>query len=192
MSEEKNELIHDEMSKLIIRTVEEMVTQNGAAGINVRKVLQKLNISNRVFYNRFHNIDEVLAIVYKSTIIKVRESTTSSFDPEKDFFEQVMDMVTNSLIASYDAKMRFNQYVFENDSRNSGNYEWWVDEIKKLISYAGSRELIKEVDADILSYSIWCFCRGFNADAVARNLPRDEAVRRFRYSFAFLLEGLKL
>lgn len=191
MSEEKNELIHDEMSKLIIRTVEEMVTQNGAAGINVRKVLQKLNISNRVFYNRFHNIDEVLAIVYKSTIIKVRESTTSSFDPEKDFFEQVMDMVTNSLIASYDAKMRFNQYVFENDSRNSGNYEWWVDEIKKLISYAGSRELIKEVDADILSYSIWCFCRGFNADAVARNLPRDEAVRRFRYSFAFLLEGLK-
>ena len=101
-------------------------------------------------------------------------------------------MVTNSLIASYDAKMRFNQYVFENDSRNSGNYEWWVDEIKKLISYAGSRELIKEVDADILSYSIWCFCRGFNADAVARNLPRDEAVRRFRYSFAFLLEGLKL
>lgn len=191
MSEEKNELIHDVMSKLIIRTVEEMVTQNGAAGINVRKVLQKLNISNRVFYNRFHNIDEVLAIVYKSTIIKVRESTTSSFDPEKDFFEQVMDMVTNSLIASYDAKMRFNQYVFENDSRNSGNYEWWVDEIKKLISYAGSRELIKEVDADILSYSIWCFCRGFNADAVARNLPRDEAVRRFRYSFAFLLEGLK-
>ena len=191
MSEEKNELIHDEMSKLIIRTVEEMVTQNGAAGINVRKVLQKLNISNRVFYNRFHNIDEVLAIVYKSTIIKVRESTTSSFDPEKDFFEQVMDMVTNSLIASYDAKMRFNQYVFENDSRNSGNYEWWVDEIKKLISYAGSRELIKEVDADILSYSIWCFCRGFNADAVARNLPRDEAVRRFRYSFSFLLEGLK-
>ena len=191
MSEEKNELIHDEMSKLIIRTVEEMVTQNGAAGINVRKVLQKLNISNRVFYNRFHNIDEVLAAVYKSTIMKVREGTTSSFDPEKDFFEQVTDMVTNSLIASYDAKMRFNQYVFENDSRNSGNYEWWVDEIKKLISYAVSRELIKEVDADILSYSIWCFCRGFNADAVARNLPRDEAVRRFRYSFSFLLEGLK-
>ena len=50
---------------------------------------------------------------------------------------------------------------------------------------------IKQVDSDVLSYSIWCFCRGYNADAVGRNIPKDEAVKNFRYSFGIILEGLK-
>ena len=65
------------------------------------------------------------------------------------------------------------------------------DEIKKLIDHAKKKGFIKDVDSWVLSYSIWCFCRGYNADAVARGLPRDEAIANFRYSFGYLLEGLK-
>ena len=50
---------------------------------------------------------------------------------------------------------------------------------------------VKQLDSKILSYSIWCFVRGYNADAVGRNLPREEAVEIFKYSFSFLLEGIK-
>ena len=50
---------------------------------------------------------------------------------------------------------------------------------------------IKEVDSEVLSYSLWCFCRGYNADAVGRNIPKDVAVKNFRYSFGIILEGLK-
>ena len=160
-----NELIRDAMSETIIQTVENMVMENGAHGITVRKVLAVLNISNRVFYNRFRNIEEVLEIVYKNTIIKVRESLTVTLDSEKDFFE--------------------------NDSHSQSNYTWWMSEIKKLIDFAKEKKFIKDVDSEVMSYAIWCFCRGYNADAVARNLPREEAVRRFRYSFSYLLEGLK-
>ena len=186
-----NELIRDAMSETIITTVENMVMENGAHGITVRKVLARLGISNRVFYNRFRNIEEVLEIVYKNTIIKVRESLTATLDSEKDFFENVMDIVIRTLLVSYDTKMQFNQYIFESDSHSQSNYTWWMSEIKKLIDYAKEKRFIKDVDSDVMSYAIWCFCRGYNADAVARNLPRDEAERRFRYSFAFLLEGLK-
>lgn len=186
-----NELIRDAMSETIVKAVETMVMENGAHGITVRMVLARLNISNRVFYNRFRNIEEVLDIVYKNTIIKVRESLTVTLDSEKDFFENVMDIVVSTLIASYDTKMQFNQYIFESDSHSKSNYTWWMSEIKKLIDYAKENKFIKDVDSDVMSYAIWCFCRGYNADAVARKLPRDEAVRRFRYSFSFLLEGMK-
>ena len=88
--------------------------------------------------------------------------------------------------------MKFNQYIFEEDSLGELNRTWWTGEIKKLIIYAKAHKLIKEVDEDTLAYSIWCFCRGYNADAVARGLPREKAIEDFKYSFSFLLDGLKL
>lgn len=191
MSNSSFELISDEMSKRIVETAESIVTSQGAHVLTVRKILTTLGITNRVFYNRFHNIDDVLNVVYKNTIMKIRATLTSQLDSEKDFFEQVIDLVEKSLVISYETKMQFNHYVFENDSVSDSNYEWWTSEIKKIIEYAMERNLIKVVDSEIMSYSIWCFCRGFNADAVGRNLPKEEAIKRFRYSFSFLLEGLK-
>lgn len=189
--EKKEELICDEMSQRIIETAEKIALENGVEGLNVRKILKTLGISNRVFYNRFKNISEVLDIVYEKTVLKIRESITAGVDPAKDFFEQVTEMVANTLMMSYDNKMNLNSYVFENDSVSRSNFEWWHKEIIKLIEYAKSEKLFKDVDSDAISYAIWCFCRGYNADAVSRNLPRDKAVENFKYSFGFLLEGLK-
>jgi AcrR family transcriptional regulator len=191
LNQEKEQLITDEMSDKIVGAAEKIVTQEGAGALNVRKILSALGITNRVFYNRFRNVDEVLEIVYKNTTMKIRKSIAGGIDSGKDFFEHVMDVVVGALIMSYENKMQFNQYVFENDSLNESNYEWWQGEIRKLIQYAKERDYIKDVDPQLLSYSIWCFCRGFNADAVARKLPREEAVKSFRYGFGFLLDGLK-
>lgn len=188
---DKVELICDEMSQKIIEAAEDIVTVSGADSLTVRKLLQTLDITNRVFYNRFRNIGDVLKIVYKNTVLKIRESVVADFSNETDFFERVTEMVIGTLISSYDKKMQFNSYVFENDSLSQSNYEWWTTEIKKLIVHAKAHGYIKDVDEDIMSYSIWCFCRGFNADAVGRKLPREDAVRQFRYSFGILLDGLK-
>lgn len=187
----KEELISDEMSEKIIETAEQIATKDGAHTVTVRKILSALGITNRVFYNRFHNINDVLEIIYKNTILKVREGVTTGCYDESNFFEHVMELLTNSLIISYEIRMKFNQYVFDYDSVSQSNYEWWMTEIKKLICYAKEHDLIKDVEPDTVSYAIWCFCRGYNADAVGRNLPREEAIRNFRYSFGFLLDGLK-
>lgn len=185
-------MIYDEMSEKIIETAQSLVMENGSDNLNVRMILRKMNITNRVFYNRFHNMNEVLAIVYKNITATLRQSLEEELDPKKDFFEQVMDMIEKSLLMSYDNKMQFNYYIFENDSQSDSNYGWWTGKIKKLIEYAKSNKLIKDVDSEALSYSIWCFCRGYNADAVGRKLPKEEAVAKFRYSFNVLLEGLKI
>ncbi len=192
MPEATASLIRDEMSQTIIDAVEEIAMEGGAATLTVRQILRKLDISNRVFYNRFQNIEQVLDIVYKNTIVKIRDAIQSPLNIEEDFFEYAKDVVSRSLLFSYEVKMKFNQYIFEEDSLGELNRSWWTDEIKKLIIFAKSHKLIKDVDEDILAYSIWCFCRGYNADAVARGLPKEKAVEDFKYSFAFLLEGLKL
>ena len=185
-------LIRDAMTEKIINEAQKIVTAEGADQLNVRRILSALGITNRVFYNRFHNVGEVLDTVYRVTVTKMQESVRTEIDPDRDFFEQVTDIVEHVLTTSYDVKKQFNHYIFENDSLNENTREWWVARIKELILYAKRRELIAEVDENILSYSIWCFCRGYNADAVGRNIPREEAVKRFQYSFGILLDGMKI
>jgi len=191
-STKTNDRIRDEMSDKIIETAEHLATTEGANTLTVRKILQTMDITNRVFYNRFHNIEEVLEIIYRNMVMKIRASVTpEQTDSAQDFFEHVIEVVTRSLIMSYENKMQFNQYVFENDSHSQSNYAWWHSEIKKLIDYAKEKKYIKDLDSDAMSYAIWCFCRGYNADAVGRNLPMEVAIENFRYSFGILLDGMR-
>lgn len=188
MNEKETGLIVDGMSEKIVSAAEKIAMSSGE--VTVRQILRELDITNRVFYNRFHNVEEVLEIVYKNTAVRVREHMEAEYDGKQDFFEYVVDMVANTLIASYDIKMKFNQHVFEYDSVTQSNYEWYMEKIKELFSYAKAQGIIKDIDADAMSYAIWCFCRGYNADAVMR-MPKEEAVQQFKYSFHILLEGLK-
>ena len=184
-------LISDEMSELIIETAEKIAMSEGAANVNVRAILRALGITNRVFYNRFHNIDEVLGIVYNNVSLKIRQSIIEKFDPEGDYFEQIINIVSNTIVMSYENKMNFYQYIFENDSVSGGNYRWWKGEIKKLIEFGKARGYLRDVDSDAMSYAVWCFIRGYNADALGRKLPREEALATFRYSFGILLDGMR-
>ena len=183
--------ICDEMSERIVSAAETIVTKEGTHKLTVRKILTRLGITNRVFYNRFRNIDEVLGVLYQQTVVKIRKRFAARTQGKADYFEYVTDLAVEALMLSYDTKMQFNHYMFENDSVNEANRAWWVQEIRKHIDEAIAKRYIKEVDSEALSYAIWCFCRGYNADAVGRRIPREKAEADFRYSFFFLLEGLK-
>lgn len=191
MKNEEPILINDETSELIIDTAERLAMQTGGEKLTVRMILKAMGgVSNRVFYNRFRNVDEVLITVYKRIALKMRESLTRNFDPSGDFFTQIIDVVATTLTMSYDIKMNLNRYVFDTDSVSNTNYEWWKTEISRLIELGKAEGHFREMDTEKMSYAIWCFIRGYNTDAISRGLPRDEAVENFRYSFRFLLEGM--
>ena len=192
MAVSQNGLIVDEMSNQIIAVAERMAMTNGAHTVNVRKILLELGITNRVFYNRFRNIDEVLGIVYERVSEQIRGDASWECDNQEEFFERVTDMVANTLIRSYDLKKQFNHYMFENDSRSQSNYEWWMSAIKQMFAYAKTKGFIRtDADIDVLSYSLWCFWRGYNADAVGRGIPKGEAIKNCKYSFGIILDGLR-
>ena len=192
MAVSQNGLIADEMSDRIIAVAERMAMSNGAHTVNVRKILVELGITNRVFYNRFRNIEEVLDIVYQRVSEQIRANVTWESDTPEEFFDRVTDMVADTLIRSYDLKKQFNHYMFENDSRSQSNYEWWMSAIKQMFAYAKGKGYVREdADVDVLSYSLWCFWRGYNADAVGRGIPKSEAVKKCKYSFGIILDGLR-
>ena len=61
-----------------------------------------------------------------------------------------------------------------------------------MLTYAKQKKYIRaDVDVDVMSYSLWCFWRGYNADAVVRGMPREEAIKGCQYSFGIMLDGLR-
>ncbi len=187
----KSDLIHDHMSEEIIKVTEKLAMNDGVKNVTVRRILTKIGVTNRVFYNRFHNIEEVLEIVYKRTIKKIHENIVSDFDPKTDFFNYVMDVAVKVLIMTYDFKNQFCQYMFELDSYSEHNRIWWTDKIKDIIKIAKESGQLKNIDSEMLSYTVWCFFRGYNADAVNRRLSKEEAVKRFKFGLNCLFDGIK-
>lgn len=188
----KQEMIHDEVSEEILACVDRLARQRSAEKITVRDVLKELGITNRVFYNRFHNMDEVLNLLYQKMIHQVRESLMIPWQEGTDFLAHVKRIAAQTLIVSYTCKENLSRFVFDTDSVSDENYRWWVQEIKKLIALGQQHGQIREdLDGEMLSYAVWCFIRGFNADAMARNLSREEALTRFDYGFSIFLEGIR-
>lgn len=190
--EERGQLIHDEMSGKIVEAASGMALERGAGEVTVRGIIRALGVTNRVFYNRFHNVEEVLALVYQDMALRMRQSILDRFDPEGDFFGQITDIAAGTLTLSYKLKLGMNQYVFIQDSVSTENYLWWRRRIRDFIELGKERGLVKPgIDSDAMSYAIWCFIRGYNTDALAREIPEDKALRDFRRSFNVLLDGMK-
>lgn len=187
----KDNLICDSVSDEIIDIAEKLVTANGVKNITVRKILTEMGVTNRVFYNRFHNLSEVLEIVYKRAVLKMRKSINSDYDIETDFYNYIMDVSIKVLVNTYDIKQEFSQYMFEFDSSSDSNKKWWTGQIKKIIDSAIASGYLKDVDSEMLSYTIWAFFRGYNADAVHRKLSKEDAVKQFKFGLNCLLDGIR-
>ncbi len=186
-------LIHDEMSGRIIEEATRLALREGAGEVSVRKIIRALGVTNRVFYNRFHNVEEVLSLVYQDMTVQMRQSILDHFDPEGDFFGQITEIAAETLRLSYRLKLGMNQYVFTQDSVSPENYLWWRERIREFIELGKKKGLARpNLDCGAMSYAIWCFIRGYNTDALARGIPEEEAVDGFRYSFGVLLDGMKV
>lgn len=184
-------LIKDSISEEIIDVAESIAIEDGTKSINVRRIISELGVTNRVFYNRFHNIEEVLDVVYQRSADNMHKSFSSDKDIKTDFFGYVTDIVINVLLNTYDIKNRFSQYTFELDSYSQANYIWWTDKIKAIILVGKETGQIKDIDSDMLSYTLWCFLRGFNADAVNRGLTKEDAISNLKFALNCLFEGIK-
>ena len=192
MGEKSSVAIRDSVSDRIIELTEDLVVKQGVKSISVSMLMKKLGMTNRVFYNRFHNIEEVLNIVYERVVIKMRDNINTGVNPQMSFYEYVEKLIVMCMEDTYDLKNQFSQYMFEHDSLSKNNYEWWIEKIKELINFGIENGYLKEgLNADDLSYFIWCFCRVGNLDAVMRNVSKEDAVRCLKAGFECFLEGAK-
>lgn len=188
--ESNKKLIKDEMSHKIVESAEKIIVEKGIEYLNVSRILRELNITNRVFYNRFNNIQDVLVEIHNKIIIQKRELISIEYDESIDFFEYGTNLATSFLELAYDLQEKFNFFIFGSDIFTNENYEWYLSKIKELLKIGRERDLLKDFDDEAMSYYIWCSCRGINTDIVTR-MGKDEAVKLFKSSFRYLLEGIK-
>ena len=149
------ELIQDALCEQIVSAAERLAQGKDPGKLTVRDILKEMGITNRVFYNRFHSIEEVLSILYARSVSAVRKSLSIPWDGTTGFEDHVRAVAVRTLELTYDSRGNLCRYVFA------------------------------------VSYSIWCFIRGFAADAIARKLPRETAVNQFAYGFGCFLKGLR-
>lgn len=184
--------IEDEITERIEDAAAAYVHENGVERLTVRKLLQILDVSNRVFYNRFQSLDELLESIYKKQVLEMRKALPDirEYD-DGDLFDLYLDVLTNVLRKTYDQKKQFSQYMFAHDALSEENRKWWIESISGILRAGIERDVVrKDLDVDAVSYAIWCFSRGFNADAVNR-MSQEEAVTLFRSSMSFFLDGIK-
>lgn len=112
---------------------------------------------------------------------------------KKDFNEiKTRAVAERTLILSYESRQHLSQFVFESDSSADTNYTWWRQEITKLIETGKQQNYLRQdLDGNAICYSIWCFIRGFNADAISRKLPMETALVLFRSGFGCFIDGAK-
>lgn len=191
MAYSKGVRLVDGISEKIISIATKIAYEYGVGHITVKRILSELGATNRVFYNRFRNINDVLIIVYERIMNQMRQCITNGYDGKKDYFEYMMDIALDVLCKTYENKLHFSQYMFEYDSYKDSNRNWWIEHMIPILEYGIEKGLLKKMDTRLLSYTIWCFCRGFNADAVGGGLSLEEAKASFKLGFGCLLEGMK-
>ena len=190
MADPQTGMICDGISDKIVDIAAEIAREEGAHRVNVRKIITRLGVTNRVFYNRFKNCDEVLRIVYSRAVEQTRDETVPDFPDRESFVRYCLDAAEQVMISTYDMKMQFSRYVFEHDSLTEDNRLWWKEHIIRCYGSARAKGFVKVADTDALCYAIWCFCRGYYADIAARGMQKEDAVRLFRFGFRCLLDGL--
>lgn len=183
--------IVDEISEQIISTAMGIAKNDGVSNITVTEILRRMEITNRVFYNRFQNIDEVLVALYKRIVSEMRECVMVKYDGKSDFYEYLVDITVSVLEKTYKTKLHFAGYMFEYDSYAENNREWWLEHIRQILDYGIEHGKFRKHDTTLMAYSVWCFCRGFNASAVGSGLSVSRAIEAFRLSFGCLIRGLK-
>lgn len=190
MAESNSAYIQDEISEQIIEAAAELAREDGAHQVNVRRIIGRLGVTNRVFYNRFKNCDEVLRIVYRRAVENMRIDIAPDYHDRESFVQYCLDAGTAVLMQTYDVKMQFSRYVFAHDSLTEANRLRWAALVKAFYRTARAQGYVRAVDADALSEAIWCFSRGYYADAAARGLSKEETERSFRQGFRFLIDGV--
>lgn len=186
--------IDDETTSKIIKVATEIVNERGVENLTVSAIIRELKVSNRVFYNRFCNINELLEVMYELSVMKMREVLENSkWDESEDYFDYYIRVLAEVLKMTYTHKKKFSHFMFEHDSMSESNRKWWVSKVKSIIDVAIEKKLVRDdINTENISYSIWCFCRGFNTDAVNRNIPLDEALKIYGETFSIFLRGLKI
>lgn len=179
------------MSKKIINIATRIAIEEGIGSLTVKRIVTELECTNRVFYNRFCNIDEVFHAIYDNVVGEIRECIQVEYDGVGSYYDYLLKMAVNVVKKSTDNKLHFSQHMFEYDLYSRQNRAWWIEHLKPIIRHGIEQNLLKRVDVDDLAFSVWCFCRGYSVAAIGSEMTAEQITESFKLGFKSFIDGLK-
>ncbi len=184
--------IVDNISEEIINKFTDMIYTKGVNNVTVKDILKEMDMTNRVFYNRFQNIEEVFSIVRQRLMDRTRKCIDEAkYDGKSDYCDYLTSIAISVIEQTYENKVYFSGYTYENDELNNSYRQWWIEKITELIRYGIDIGVFRDVNVNLMSYSVWCYCRSFNSCSVGDNLSTQDALLAFKMGFECLMRGLK-
>ena len=125
--------LEDETSKTIIATAAQIARREGMEELTVKRVLTELKVSNRVFYNRFRNIDDVIQVLYEDLVQEIRSSLERVQQPAQSYPDYLLELAVAAVEKIYQNTLHFKQYLFSYQVANDTNRDWWLKKIQQLL-----------------------------------------------------------
>lgn len=183
--------LEDETAKEIIRTATEIAQKEGIEQLSVKRILSEMGVSNRVFYNRFRNIDDIIQILYNELVEEIRSCIKLEQQEDQTYYDYLLDLAVGVVTKIYHNNLHFRRHLLSYQASKENNRNWWLNRIQTILKDGMNQGLLKPMKEDAVSYGVWCFCLGFHKEAIGENLSGKQAVAAFRESFALLIEGMK-
>ena len=118
MAYSKGVKLEDELTDQIVDVATKIAYTDGVAHISVKRIINELGVSNRVFYNRFKNIQDVLDIVYHRIVKQMRECINTEYDESCDYYDYLQNIGVAVLKRTYEDKLHFSQWISKGPSFN--------------------------------------------------------------------------
>lgn len=184
--------IEDKTTKAIVRTAAVIAQREGLEKLTVKRILSEMKVSNRVFYNRFRNIEDLIEVMYHQFVDTVRER----INPERladteHYYETMLELAVGVVRKMYHNDIHFRLRLLSYEASKESNRNWWLKQIQEILKDGVNRGLLKPMNEQAVSYGVWCFCLGFHKDALGKNINEEEAISAFRESFSYFIEGMK-
>lgn len=184
--------IEDETTKRIIETATAIAQQDGMEKLSVKRILEEMNVSNRVFYNRFRNIEDVIEVMYHEFVGNLRGRIELEKLAEDDhYYETLLELAVSVVRKMYHDDIHFRMRLLSYETSKASNRSWWLEQIEAILKDGVKRGLLKPMNEQAVSYGIWCFCLGYHKEALGQQVSEEEAIAGFIESFSFLIEGMK-
>ncbi len=184
--------IQDEITEKILSTAKEIAQTEGMEQLSVKRILAEMKVSNRVFYNRFCNIEDVIEILYERMVFSLRDILDPSLlTITESYYKTLVALAVRVVECLYQNNIHFRVRLLSYEASKDSNRNWWITQIQAILRDGISRGLLKPMDDLSAARGIWCFCLGFNKEALGQNISEEEALISFHASFSILIEGMK-
>ena len=175
----------------ILDTALEIGMKEGFEALSVRRISSTMGYSTGVVYHHFRDKQEIIDAIEVSQMKVMREKIASLLDESENVVENMTAVFHEIMLLALNEPEKYNLIVLRKYSRNVAGSPEWIPYISEELKKGMETGLIRPMDPDKVSFSIWSSFVGFNLMiSRQRNMTPSEAEEFYLTQLDIVLKGV--